>query len=126
MTPVTILYIEDNAPNVTVVERIIESMGHQLIVATNARDGLDIVFRDKPDIILMDISLPDMDGLTATKLIRADAVMGNVPIIAVTANAMVGDREKCLEAGCNEYLQKPIMLKTLVNALKPYVTEKQR
>src|SRR5215813_14064726 len=92
----SILYIEDNPSNVIVVQRIIESMGGTLIVATNATDGLNIAFKTPPDIILMDISLPDIDGLTATGMLRANPLTTHIPIIAVTASAMVGDRERCL------------------------------
>ena len=121
---ITVLYVEDNPPNVIVVERIVESLGYRLIAATDGTSGLEMALKEKPDLILMDISLPDISGLTVTAQIRADPVMGQVPIIAVTANAMVGDREKCLAAGCNEYLSKPLRLNIVVNTLKQYLPQK--
>jgi two-component system, cell cycle response regulator DivK len=112
-----VLYIEDNPPNVTVVARVMESLGYDLIVATNAKDGLLIAFQDHPDLILMDVGLPDMDGLTATRHLRAQEETHYIPIIAITASAMVGDRERCIEAGCDDYIAKPFQVKTLVDTL---------
>lgn len=115
---VHVLYIEDNPPNITVVTRIVESLGYKLTVATTAEEGLHHAFHDQPDIILMDVGLPDMDGLTATRSIRtSDSPIRDIPIIAITASAMVGDREKCIEAGCDDYIAKPFQVKTLVDAL---------
>src|SRR5262249_2590842 len=121
---ITILYVEDSPANVLVVERIVEHLGYRLLVATDGTTGLEMALREKPDLILMDISLPDISCLTVTAQVRADPLMGRVPIIAVTANAMVGDREKCLAAGCNEYLSKPLLMGTLVKALKHFLPEK--
>lgn len=109
-----VLYIEDSPPNVTVVARVMESMGHDLIIASNAQEGLEIISQGPPDVILMDVGLPDMDGLTATRHIRANQAVPYIPIIAITASAMVGDREKCMEAGCDDYIAKPFQVKTLV------------
>lgn len=114
----TILYVEDNPSNVIVVDRIVESLGHKLLVAVNGGEGINMAFEHRPDVILMDINLPDIDGLTATKRIRENPDMQNVPIIAITARAMTGDREKCLAAGCNEYLAKPFQVNMLVDILK--------
>jgi CheY-like chemotaxis protein len=123
MNEITILYIEDNPPNVVVVERIVESLGYGLRVATNATDGMALAFELHPNLILMDVSLPDIDGLTATRQLRADPRTEKIPIVAVTANAMVGDREKCLEAGCNEYLSKPVQVKSLSQVIRQFTAE---
>jgi two-component system, cell cycle response regulator DivK len=121
---ISILYIEDNPSNVIVVERIVESIGGKLSVAYNATDGLEMAFKYLPDLILMDISLPDMDGLTATGILRTNPLTANTPIIALTASAMVGDRERCLAAGCNEYVAKPLQVKTLVTVLNNFIPQK--
>jgi len=120
---VNILYIEDNPPNIIVVERIIESLGGKLDVAMNARDGLKMAYTMHFDLILMDISLPDIDGLTATRELRSNPNTAQIPIIAVTASAMVGDRERCLNAGCTDYIAKPLQVKTLSAILKQYIRQ---
>lgn len=117
----TILYIEDNPSNVLVVDRIVESLGHRLVVATNAHDGMEMLLKDRPDLVLMDVGLPDLDGLTATQQIRTHAGMDTLPIIAVTASAMTGDRERCLEAGCDDYIAKPFQMRTLIDMLRRYL-----
>src|SRR5258708_35448928 len=115
---ILVVYIEDNPANVVVVEPIVESLGYKLLVAPNATQGLEMIARECPNIILMDISLPDIDGLTATGMLRAREESKHIPIIAVTANAMAGDREKCLASGCNDYIAKPFQVKTLLTSIK--------
>ena len=104
----TILYVEDNIDNRTLVRRILMSEGYELIEAVNASEALDILATTKPDLILMDINMPDMDGYSLTAKIKKIPGFGTVPIVALTANVMRGDREKSLEAGCDGYIQKPI------------------
>ena len=123
---VCILYIEDSPANVTVVERITENLGYNLHVATNATDGLHLLYELQPDLVLMDIGLPDIDGLTATRKIRMDESMRALPVIAITASAMVGDREKCLEAGCSDYLAKPFQIKDLVTMFNKWLGLKEQ
>jgi len=103
-----ILYIEDNSDNRLLVKRVLEAEGHQLIEAANAGDGMRQVLAQAPDLILMDINLPEVDGYTTTARIKAMPGMARVKIIAITANVMKGDREKTLAAGCDGYITKPI------------------
>jgi two-component system cell cycle response regulator DivK len=104
----TILYVEDNIDNRTLVRRILMAEGYNLLEAVNATEALEILNDNIPDLILMDINMPDMDGYTLTAKIKGMPGLGSIPIIALTANVMRGDREKSLEAGCDGYIQKPI------------------
>lgn len=101
-----ILYIEDTADNRDLVTQILEGM-YDVRTAANGEQGLELAREFHPDVILMDISLPVMDGLTCTRLIREDRVLGDVPVVALTAHCMVGDRERALAAGCDDFLSKP-------------------
>jgi len=103
-----ILYIEDNPDNRMLVKRVLEAEGYRLVEAANARDGIQQVLVETPDLILMDINLPEVDGYTTTARIKATPGLSGVKIIAVTANVMKGDREKTLAAGCDGYITKPI------------------
>ncbi len=115
----TILYIEDMPDNRDLVTQIFEGM-HTVHTAVNGEEGLALARSLRPDIILMDISLPLMDGLTCTRHIRRDPDLAHVPVLALTAHCMVGDREKALEAGCDEFLSKPFrfaQIRQMVSAL---------
>ena len=103
-----ILYIEDNFENRMLVRRVLMVEGIEVIEVDNARDGIASARDNPPDLILMDISMPDLDGLEATRLLRQYPELDGVPIIAVTANVMKGDREETLAAGCDGYIPKPI------------------
>lgn len=103
-----ILYIEDNPDNRMLVKRVLEAEGYQLLEAANAQEGLQQVLAQAPDLILMDINLPEVDGYTTTARIKATPGLASVKIVAVTANVMKGDREKTLAAGCDGYITKPI------------------
>jgi two-component system cell cycle response regulator DivK len=106
-----ILYIEDNYQNYRLVMRMLSLDKEREFEVTQAADGttgLQLATKIKPDLILMDINLPDIDGATVTSKLKADPTLKDIPIIALTANAMVGDRERFLEAGCDGYLRKPI------------------
>jgi two-component system cell cycle response regulator DivK len=105
---INILYIEDNRDNRVLVKRVLEAEGYTLLEASNAHEGLRRALAEKPDLILMDINLPEVDGYTTTARIKAMPGLEKVKIIAVTANVMKGDREKTLAAGCDGYIQKPI------------------
>jgi CheY-like chemotaxis protein len=103
-----ILLAEDNLVNQKVAERIISKLGHQLEIVTNGREAVAAAKRGGYDVILMDCQMPEMDGLSAARAIRAlGGTHSEVPIVAITANAMTGDRERCLDAGMNDYLAKP-------------------
>ena len=103
-----ILIIEDNAMNLELAADLLEANGYVVLKAENALKGIAMAKTDHPDIVLMDISLPDMDGLEATRELKLDPATRHLPIIALTAHAMKGDEEKALAAGCQGYLTKPI------------------
>jgi len=103
-----ILVIEDNELNMKLVRELLQIGGYNIFEATDAETGLNMIREHHPDLILMDIQLPGMDGLCATKLIKKDPSLKNIPIIALTAYAMKGDKEKALLAGCIGYISKPI------------------
>lgn len=112
-----ILYIEDNPQNMRLVRKMLRVGGYDMLEALNGRKGLEIAEQEVPDLILMDINLPDIDGMEATATLKANAELKHIPIIALTANAMFGDRERFLEAGCDGYLAKPISKNELLNTL---------
>jgi two-component system, cell cycle response regulator DivK len=103
-----VLYIEDNFENRMLVRRILMVEGIDVAEVDNARDGIEMARSNPPDLILMDISMPDLDGLSATRQLRQFPELDHVPIVAVTANVMKGDREETLAAGCDGYIPKPI------------------
>jgi two-component system cell cycle response regulator DivK len=110
-----VLYIEDNYHNRRLVRKILESRGYSLVEAEDGLTGLTIARDLKPPLILLDIGLPGMDGLEVVERLKADAHVKDIPVIAVTASAMLGDRERFLEAGCDDYLSKPIQVMDLIN-----------
>jgi len=102
-----ILYIEDTENNRILVERKLRRSGHTVVCAAEADAGLSVAARERPDLILMDMGLPGVDGWEATRRLKADSALRHIPVIALTAHAMAGDRERALEAGCDEYDTKP-------------------
>ena len=117
----TILYVEDNSDNRTLVRRILLSEDYKLIEATNGAEALQVLENTKPDLILMDINMPDMDGYTLTAKIKAKPGFERVPILALTANVMRGDKEKTLEAGCDGYIQKPLDIDQLIKEVERFL-----
>ncbi len=105
---IKVLYVEDNEENILLVRRILEAKGYQVLEAGNGMAGIEAAERERPDLILMDINLPDMDGYAAATKIKNMKGFENIPIIALTANVMKGDRERTLAAGCDGYIPKPI------------------
>ncbi len=103
-----ILYIEDNAGNRMLVRRILMVEDYEVFEAEDGPTGIEVALREQPDLILMDMNLPDVDGYEMTRRMREIPELQSVPIIAMTANVMRGDREKTLQAGCNGYIPKPI------------------
>lgn len=103
-----ILYIEDNPENRMLVKRVLEVEGYTIALAHDARSGLAEALRLPPDLILMDINLPEVDGYTLTERMKAETALKHIRVIALTANVMKGDRERTLAAGCDGYIQKPI------------------
>ena len=105
---VTVLLVEDNPTNMKLAMTLLESAGHQVLSATNAEAGLAMARAEHPDLILMDIQLPGMDGLEATKQLKSDDHTRSIPVIALTALAMKGDEERIRAAGCDGYIGKPM------------------
>jgi CheY-like chemotaxis protein len=108
MAKIRILIVEDNEDNQDLMRFLLERAGYEVTTVENGRDGIDAARRDKPDIILMDLSLPELDGWSAAREIKADPVLAKIPLIAVTAHTLAGDRRKALEAGFDSYISKPI------------------
>jgi two-component system cell cycle response regulator DivK len=104
----TVLIVEDNAANMTLALFLLESAGHTVLSATNAETGLKLARAEQPQLILMDIQLPGMDGLAATTLLKGNLATRSIPVIALTALAMKGDEERIRAAGCDGYIAKPI------------------
>lgn len=116
-----ILYVEDNPDNRSLVRRVLNSEGYSVIEAINAKQALEKLEGGEIDLILMDINMPDMDGYILTSKIKAIEKFSTIPIVAVTANVMRGDREKSLQAGCNGYIQKPIDVDTLAQQIERFM-----
>ena len=123
-TPAKILLVEDTEAIILYMQDYLETKGYHVTVARNGYEGMMFAKKLLPDLILMDIQMPTMDGIEAAKSIRREALLKDVPIIAITALAMPGDREKCLQAGMNDYLSKPIQLKELHKLLNAYIEQK--
>jgi CheY-like chemotaxis protein len=109
-----ILYVEDNEDNIFMLKSRLTRAGHTVVVATDGAQGVAMASSERPDVILMDLSLPVLDGWQATRAIKAAADTKHIPVIALTANAMAGDREKALAAGCDDYDTKPVELPRLL------------
>jgi two-component system, cell cycle response regulator DivK len=103
-----ILIVEDNEMNADMLSRRLQRLGHEVLVAVDGQEGVDMVRTHKPDLVLMDMDLPVIDGWAATRQIKADQELRHIPVMALTAHAVVGEREKALQAGCIDYDTKPI------------------
>jgi CheY-like chemotaxis protein len=113
-----VLLVEDNEMNRDMLSRRLIRRGFEVIFAVDGKQGVDAARREKPDIILMDMSLPVMDGWEATRCVKADDATRSVPVIGLTAHAMSGDREKAMEAGCDDYDTKPVELDRLIGKIE--------
>lgn len=116
----TVLIIEDNPLNMELATDLLEIAGFSVIQARNAEDGIRLALKARPQIVLMDLSLPGMDGLTAMRRMKANPETRNLPVVALTAHAMKGDEEAALEAGFDGYLQKPVDTRTLALRVASY------
>lgn len=117
----TVLYVEDNPDNRSLIRRVLMAEGYSVVEAINAVQALEKLEAGSIDLILMDINMPDMDGYTLTAKIKAMEKFTKIPIVAVTANVMRGDREKSLEAGCDGYIQKPIDIDILGQQIERFM-----
>ncbi|HEY7246858.1 MAG TPA: response regulator [Xanthobacteraceae bacterium] len=113
-----ILYVEDNDDNVYMLKNRLTRAGFTVLIATNGSHGLAMAASEQPDLILMDLTLPDIDGWDATRRLKADPATKHIPVIALTANAMEGDREKALAAGCDDFDTKPVELPRLLDKIR--------
>ncbi len=120
-----ILYVEDNVDNRVLVRRILMAEGYKVLEAQDAYEALQVVQQQKPDLILMDINMPEIDGYTLTARFKGMPGLNSVPIIALTANVMRGDRERSLDAGCDGYIQKPIDVDQLPVQIKRFLNNKR-
>jgi CheY-like chemotaxis protein len=118
---VKILIVEDNEYNLDALKRRLERKGYEVISAVEGETGVKLAGSEHPDLILMDLSLPILDGYAAVRILKADPKTEPIPVIALTAHAMVGDREKALEAGCDEYEVKPVDFVRLLEKIENFV-----
>lgn len=116
-----ILHVEDNHENRLLIRRLLQVGGYRLTEAGNAKQAQAALVQEKPDLILMDINMPDMDGYSLTNQLKAIPEYRDIPIIAVTANVMKGDREKTLKAGCDGYIEKPIDVDTFLDKIAQFL-----
>ena len=121
MSNKTILVIEDNALNMKLVKSLLTIGHHEMIEAPDAETGITLARDKKPDLILMDIQLPGMDGLSATRILKEDPSMKGIPVVAFTSFAMEGDEEKALEAGCAGYITKPLNTQNFLKTVEQYL-----
>jgi two-component system cell cycle response regulator DivK len=120
----TILYVEDNPDNRLLVKRILLAEDYSLLEAIDGKDALAVLETAHPDLILMDINMPDMDGYTLTAKIKSLPGFERTPILALTANVMRGDKEKTLEAGCDGYIQKPLDIDQLTREIEKFLSRR--
>ena len=113
-----ILYVEDNDDNVYMLKNRLTRAGFTVAIATNGVQGVAMAASEHPDLIIMDLTLPDMDGWEATQRIKADPATTHIPIVALTANAMTGDREKAIAAGCDDFDTKPVEMPRLLDKIR--------
>jgi CheY-like chemotaxis protein len=118
-----ILYVEDNEDNVYVLKRWFSILGFELLVASEGEQGVAMAAAAAPDLILMDQSLPGIDGWEATRQLKASAATRHIPVIALTANAMAGDREKALGAGCDDFDTKPVDFERLLQKIRAHAKQ---
>jgi len=117
----TVLYVEDNLENRTLIRRVLEADGFRVILASGAAEALQVLQHEKPQLILIDVSMPEVDGYTLTRQIKGLAGFEQVPIIALTANVMRGEKERALQAGCDGYIPKPVDIDMLPQQIESFL-----
>lgn len=116
-----ILVVEDTDDNLEILQIVLEREGYEVLKAGDGLQGVSMAINERPDLVLMDIRLPEIDGYEATRRIKADPRAAKIPIIAVTSYAMSGDRKKCLDAGCDDYITKPYLPPDLVTMVRKFI-----
>jgi two-component system cell cycle response regulator DivK len=124
LIPKRILIVEDEEANIAVLLNILQLMmeQEQVIVARDGHEGIQMAYEHAPEVILMDLSLPKLDGWEVTRSLKSNPRFKDVPILALTAHAMVGDRDRALKAGCDDYFSKPIEVDEFIQFMRPYLT----
>ncbi len=117
-----ILIVEDEPKNMTLIRDLLQVSGYSTIEATDGKQGVELAKRSNPDLVLMDIQMPVMDGLEATRILKEDATTSNIPVLALTSYAMKGDEERILQAGCDGSLAKPFDIKDLLKRVAEYLS----
>jgi len=123
MSPARILVVEDNPMNMELAVDLLELRGHEVFSATTGQEALEISCREKPDLILMDVQLPGMDGLAVTKKLKENPETSGIPVVALTAHAMKGDEERMLSHGCAGYIPKPIDTREFPRAVEEFIAK---
>ena len=118
-----LLLVEDNEMNRDMLTRRLQRKGYEVVIAVNGREAIERAREDTPDLVLMDLSLPEVDGWEATRILKEDPATRSIPIIALTAHAMAGEKERTLAAGCNDYDTKPIELPRLLSKIQRQLGE---
>jgi CheY-like chemotaxis protein len=118
-----ILYIEDNETNMYLVTFILQAWGHEVFQASDGAEGVKTALGARPDLILLDIQLPGMDGYETTRRLRAEPDLAGIPIVALTSYAMAGDKEKAMAAGCDGYIEKPINPDTFITEIEQFLSD---
>jgi len=121
-----ILIVEDNPENMRLLEMVLRAKNYTLLKATDGEEALDMAMRERPDLIIMDIQLPKMNGLEVTRKLRETPAFSHTPIIAVTAYAMKGNKERVIESGCDAYLSKPISTRELPEMIAEMLLQRQK
>lgn len=125
MEKASVLIIEDNIDNYELVRFLLERAGHGTIWARSGREGVDMAKANQPDMIIMDLSLPEMDGWTATGRIKSDPETQHIPVVALTAHTLPGDRKRALDVGCDGYLSKPMNISLFNETIEEILTQKR-
>ena len=121
MSKGSVLIVEDNMDTYELVNFILQKDGFDTFLAVNGRDGVDAAIKQKPDLIIMDLSMPEMDGWSATSLIKRNPTVKSIPVIVLTAHALPGDRQRAMDAGCDQYITKPMDLGELVEVVHYWI-----
>lgn len=126
MSAARILIVEDNVDNFQLVRFLLERAGYEVLSAANGREGIAMAKQERPDLILMDLSMPEMDGWAATEALKSDIETRRIPILALTAHTLPGDRKRAVEAGCDGYISKPINVAAFQKTVAGILAEKKR